>query len=71
MTADDLEKALGESKRAAKELAVASARLTRQLLRKAEAAAKDPPGTATKAVKRIAEELDAAAREIDRILKDL
>ena len=67
----DLEQALSDSKRAAKELAVASARLTKHLIQKAETAAKDPPGTATRAVKRLAEELEAATHEVERILKDL
>jgi signal transduction histidine kinase len=71
MAADDLQHALGESKRAAKDLAVASARLTKQLLKKAEAATKDPSGSASRAAKKVAEELDAAAKEIERILKDL
>jgi len=71
MPANDLEQALSDSKRAAKSLAVATARLTKHLLAKAETAAKDPRGSATKAARRVSKELDAASREIDRILKGL
>jgi hypothetical protein len=71
MSADELEKALGETKRAARDLAISAARLTKRLLTKAEAAARDPPGSATKAARRVAKELEAASKEIDRILKDL
>jgi hypothetical protein len=71
MSANELEQALGETKRAAKDLAVATARLTKHLLSKAETAARNPSGSATKAAKRVAKELDAASEEIERILKDL
>ncbi|MGP8078777.1 MAG: hypothetical protein ACLQD8_00635 [Thermoplasmata archaeon] len=71
MSDDELEKALGETKRAAKDLARAATRLTKRLLTKAEAAAKDPPHSAARVSRRVAKELDAASREIDRILRDL
>jgi hypothetical protein len=71
MSEDELEKALGESKRAAQELVRASARLTKHLLAKAEIAAKDPKGSATKAVRKVSQELEAASREVDRILREL
>jgi hypothetical protein len=71
MARSELEQALGEAKHAAKELAVATARLTKRVVSKAEVAAKDPSGSAKKAAHRVATELDAAAKEIDRILKEL
>lgn len=62
---------LKETKHAAKDLAATTAQLSKRLLAKARTAAKDPPGSAKKAAHRAAEELESAAREIDRILKDL
>jgi uncharacterized Zn finger protein (UPF0148 family) len=62
---------LADTKRAAKDLAASTARLSRQLLVKAETAAKNPPAAAKKVAHRAAKELEAAAREVDRILKDL
>jgi hypothetical protein len=62
---------LAETRRAAKNLASSTAQLSKRLASKAEKAAKDPSGSAKKAVRRLSKELDAAAREIDRILKDL
>lgn len=60
-----------ETRRAARELASATAKLSRGLASKAESAASDPSGAAKKVAHRVAKELDAAAEEIDRILKDL
>jgi hypothetical protein len=71
MTNDSLDDVLRETKRAAKDLATASAKLSKHLLSKAESAARDPSGAAKKVGDRVAKELDAASREIDRILKDL
>jgi len=71
MPDDTLEAALGEAKKAAQELARASAELTRRLLGKAEQAAKDPRASVGRATRRVARELDAAAREIDELLKKL
>lgn len=71
MTDETLNDALYEAKRAAKDLASASAKLSRRLLTKAEDAARDPEGSARKATRLVAKELDAAAREIERILNDL
>jgi hypothetical protein len=68
---DSLEKILHETKQAAHELAVASARLSKRLVEKAQTAAKDPSGSAKKAAHRVAQELDAAAKEIDEILRQL
>jgi hypothetical protein len=69
MPNDTLEAALGEARKAAQELARASAKLTRRLVDKAERAAQDPRGSVERAAKRAAKELDAAAREIDELLK--
>jgi len=71
MTEDTLEAALGEAKKAAQDLARASAKLTRRMLGKAERAAKDPRGSVERATRRAAKELEAAAREIDEILKKI
>ena len=68
---DTVDQILTETKKAAHELADASARLSKRLVARAQTAAKDPTGSAKKAAKRVAKELDAAAKEIDRILKSL
>jgi len=62
---------LAEARRAARDLVSTTTTLSAHLATKAEAAAKDPSGSAKKAVHRVAKELDAAARELDRILRDL
>lgn len=66
-----LEQLLGETKRAARDLASSTAQLSKRLLTKAEIVAKDPTKSAKKVAQRAAKELEAAAREVDRILKDL
>jgi len=71
MTDDSLKEAIEATRRAATELAAASARLTKRVVAKADGAAHDPTGSAKKVAQRVAKELDAAAKEIDRILKDL
>ena len=71
MSDETLEEALGETKKAAQELVRASAELTRRLLGKAERAAKDPKASVERAARRAAQELDAAAREIERLLKEI
>jgi len=62
---------LEETRRSAHDLVESTAQLTRRLASKAEVAAKEPSASAKKAVNRVSKELDAAAREIERILKDL
>jgi len=69
MTDDSLDAALGEMKKAAKDLARESSKLASHLLRKAEVAAKDPKGSVGKAARTAARELENAAREIEQILK--
>jgi ABC-type nitrate/sulfonate/bicarbonate transport system substrate-binding protein len=71
MPDDTLEAALGEAKKAAQELARASARLTRRLLGGAERAAQNPRDSVERAARRAAKELEAAAREIDELLKKI
>ncbi len=71
MSSDSIDDALSDAKDAAKQLASAATRLSKKLLAKAETAARNPSGSAKKVAHRVAKELDAASREIDRILKDL
>jgi len=71
MAEDSLKEAIEATRRAAKELAVASANLTKRVAGKADAAAHDPSGSAKKVAHRVAKELDRVAQEIDRILDDL
>lgn len=68
---DPVEQVLDETRKAARELADATARLSKRLVKEARTAAKDPPGSAKKAAKKVAQELDSAAKEIDRILRNL
>lgn len=71
MVDDEFRQMLSETKQAAKDLAKVTAQLSKKLFTKAEAAAKDPTGSAKKVGHRMAEELDAATKEIERIIKDL
>ncbi len=68
---DTVDQVLNETRKAARELADATARLSKRLVQKAQIAAKDPRGSTKKAARRVAKELDAAANEIDQILKKL
>lgn len=68
---DPLDQILSDVKHAASDLLAGSARLSGRLADHAEAAAKDPSGSAKKAARRVAKELDAAAKEVDRVLKGL
>jgi cell division septum initiation protein DivIVA len=65
------EQLVSETKHAAKDLAKSTAHLSKRMFSKAQTAAKDPSGSAKKVAHRAAKELEAAAREIDRILRDL
>jgi signal transduction histidine kinase len=71
MSDPSIDQTVEELKRAAKDLATASARLSQRLLEKAGTAAKDPKGTARRAAETASHELDAAANEIRRLLRDL
>jgi zinc-ribbon domain len=60
-----------ETRRVARDLMSATAQLSREAAHQAEAAGRDPKGTAKRAAHRVAKELDDAAKEIERILKEL
>ena len=68
---DSVDQLVADAKHAAKDLAVATARLSKRLLSKAEVAAQDPSGSAKKAARRAAKELDRAAEELDQLLRKL
>jgi hypothetical protein len=68
---DPIVGATADLRRAVQGLVSTTARLSDELAAKAEAAAKDPSGSAKKAIHRVAQELDAVAQEIDKIVKDL
>ena len=68
---DQIDDLVRETKQAAKELAVASARLSKRLAEQAKVAAKDPGGTAKKAADRLAKELESVGNDVERILKNL
>lgn len=68
---EKVDRLVSEAKRATRELASATAKLSKSLIQKASQAAKDPSGSARKASRKVAEELDHAAKELDRILRDL
>lgn len=68
---EKVDRLVSEAKRATRELATATAKLSKSLIQKAGQAAKDPSGSARKASRKVAEELDHAAKELDRILKNL
>ncbi len=69
--ASSIDQVLHDTKQAAKELAASAGKLSERLVAKAGTAAKDPAGSAKKAVKRVAHELEEAAHEIDRIVREL
>jgi alkylhydroperoxidase/carboxymuconolactone decarboxylase family protein YurZ len=71
MVNDPLKDAVRDTKRAAKDLAGATATLSKHLLRTATVAAKTPTASARRAATRVAKELDSAAKDIERILRDL
>jgi len=71
MPEESLKDALEKTRRAAKDLASASAKLAKRAVSKAEAAGRYPSGSAKKVANRVAKELDAAAKEVERILHDL
>jgi hypothetical protein len=66
-----LDQAVTDAKRAAKDLASATAQIARRLAAKADRAAKDPSGSAKRGARRVAAELDKARSEIEKILNDL
>jgi len=68
---DPVATAVADLQRAAKDLAVNAARLSRRLASEAEAAAQDPSGSARKVAKKVAQELENVSRDVEKILKDL
>ncbi len=67
---DAVADALGEARRAAKELAAATARISEYVLAKAKTAAADPPGAARKVLKKAADDLEAVRQDVERALKE-
>jgi uncharacterized Zn finger protein (UPF0148 family) len=68
---DSFDRVVAETTRAARELTAAAARLTERLAKNMQATADDPKGTATRAARRVARDLDAAREEIEKALRDL
>lgn len=68
--ADPVDDALREAKRAAKELAGATARVSQYVLAKAKTAAADPSGAARKVLKRAADDLETVRRDVEKALRD-
>jgi len=66
-----IEELVAELKRTAKELGRDAAQLSQRVVGKAGEVAKDPPASAKRVTRKVAQELDKAAKEIDRILRDL
>jgi cell division septum initiation protein DivIVA len=68
---DSIDDVVAELKRAAKDLARSAAALSGRVVDKAGDAAKDPKGSAKRVTRKVAQELDHASKEIERILRDL
>jgi methyl-accepting chemotaxis protein len=68
---NSVEEIVADAKRAAKDLASATLRLSRHLIDKAEHAARDPSASAKKAMRRVSEELHEAGKEVERLLRKL
>lgn len=71
LAAASFDQALADAKSAAKDLAKLTAKLSQRVAEKAGRAAKDPSSSARRGARRVASELDKAANEIERILRDL
>ncbi|HEV2166114.1 MAG TPA: zinc ribbon domain-containing protein [Thermoplasmata archaeon] len=65
---DTVDALVAETERAARDLAQATAKVSKMLFAKADEVTKDPKGSAKKAVRRAAVELDKARKEIERAL---
>jgi uncharacterized Zn finger protein (UPF0148 family) len=65
------QQSLEETRRAVRDLIDRTAQLTKRVAARAEDAAKEPSATARKAVDRVTKELDDAARDLERLLKEL
>ncbi|MCI4365419.1 MAG: zinc-ribbon domain-containing protein [Thermoplasmata archaeon] len=68
---DTVSQVLEDTKRAALELMSATTRLTERVASKFEEGAHDPKGTATRAARRVAHELDVAREEIEKAFREL
>jgi len=68
LTIDEL---VVEAKRVARDLSNAAAQVSKEVLRGAGEARKDPKGTTKRAVRKAAKELESAVDEIDRLIKRL
>jgi hypothetical protein len=68
---DPLEQAMLEVKRAAKELANATAQFSKRAAATADKAARDPSGTAKRAVERVKKEVDGAVADLSDLLRKL
>jgi len=68
LTLDD---AVAEFKHAAKDLAQSAQALSKRVAVEAHKATQDPAGSAKRATRKVADELDQAARTIERMLRDL
>ncbi len=62
---------VADLKRTAKQLGRDAAKLSQRAVDKAGEVARNPPDAAKRVSKKVARELDKAAQEIDRILRDL
>jgi len=65
------EDVVADLKHSAKELVRATAKLTQRAAEKADVVANDPKGSAKRVSRKVSEELDKAAKEVDRILREL
>lgn len=68
---DAVDQFVADVRKGTKEVIHASAQLSRTVVSKAGAAAKDPSGSAKSATKRVAQGLKQIAKDIERDLKDL
>ncbi len=67
---DPVNDALTEARRAAKELAAATSRVSEFVLAKAKTAAADPHGAARKVLKKAADDLEAVRRDVEKALRE-
>jgi cell division septum initiation protein DivIVA len=66
-----VDEAVAQLKGAAKDLARSAQELSKRVAVEARKAADDPTGSAKRATRKVADELDNAARTIERVLRDL
>ncbi len=68
---DSFQILIGDAKNAAKEFAEAAAKVSSRILKKLETAADHPSTSAKEGLKRAAKELDDAAKDLERMFRDL